>query len=304
MKISSQESPYFSIIIPSYNRAKFLLDTIAGVLCQDFTNFELLVIDDGSVDDTKEVVLGMQLTDNRLHYYYQQNSERAIARNKGAALSTGKFLIFLDSDDRFASSTYLSILYEFIQKEKETVGLYFCGANIDYGDRVEKTKLIESENLTQFDFFVKESIIPARVCLSREIMKHHSFDPDCIVVEDTVLWTAIMQDYPVLYIPYYGVIYQIHDGNSVNISKQNAYLLRLKGLKKLFNSYAVGQKISIQTKNQQINRCYLGIATYFFHTGRTINSLVWILFSLLKYPTIETKHKVKLLVEYSCKTNI
>ena len=44
MQISSQESPYFSIIIPSYNRAKFLLDTITGVLSQDFTNFELLVI--------------------------------------------------------------------------------------------------------------------------------------------------------------------------------------------------------------------------------------------------------------------
>ena len=303
MPVNQQQTPYFSVIIPSYNRAEFIVDAIEGVLNQNFTEFELIVIDDGSTDQTQEIVMSIQSKDPRIHYYYQQNSERAIARNKGAALSTGKFLIFLDSDDRFASSTYLSILHEFIQKEKETVGLYFCGANIDYGDRVEKTKLIESENVTQFDFFVKESVIPARVCLSSEIMKHHSFDPDCIVVEDTVLWTAIMQDYPVLYVPYYGVIYQIHEGNSVNISKQNAYLLRLKGLKKLFNSYTVGQKISIQTKNQQINRCYLGIATYFFHTGRTINSLMWILLSLLKYPTIETKHKLKLLIEYSCKTN-
>ena len=298
MQISSQESPYFSIIIPSYNRAKFLLDAIAGVLSQDFTNFELLVIDDGSVDDTKEVVLGMQLTDNRLHYYYQQNSERAIARNRGVELAKGKFLIFLDSDDRFATPNYLTTLYSYIQKEHEAIGLYFCGAYIDYGDRKEMTKSIPTSSLSNFDFFILESVIPARVCLSKEIMNHYQFDPDCIVVEDTVLWTAIMQDYPITYIPYYGVTYQIHEGNSVNISKQNAYLLRLKGLKKLFRYYEVGKKIPDVTKKSQINRCYLGIASYYFHRGLTMSYILWILISIVRYPNLDTKHKLKLLLPF------
>jgi glycosyltransferase involved in cell wall biosynthesis len=295
MQIRSQESPYFSIIIPSYNRANFLIDTIKGVMSQDFINFELVVIDDGSVDDTKDVVLGMQSTDSRIHYFYQQNSERAIARNRGAELSKGKFLIFLDSDDRFATSNYLQTLYTFIQKEHEVTGLYFCGAYIDYGDKREMTKEIASSSLTEFDFFIKESVIPARVCISKEIMQHHQFDPDCIVVEDTVLWTAVMQDFPVKYVPYYGVVYQIHEGNSVNISKQNAYLLRLRGLKKLFRYYEVGKKIPDTSKKSQINRCYLGIATYYFHRGLTMSYILWILISIVRYPTLEIKHKLKLL---------
>jgi glycosyltransferase involved in cell wall biosynthesis len=295
MQISSKESPYFSIIIPSYNRAKFLLDTIAGVLCQDFTHFELIVIDDGSVDDTKEIVLSMQSTDSRLHYFYQQNSERAIARNRGAELAKGKFLIFLDSDDRFATSNYLQTLYTFIQKEHEVTGLYFCGAYIDYGDRKEMTKSIPTSSFTNFDFFLNEAVIPARVCLSKEIMKHYQFDPDCIVVEDTVLWTAVMKDYPIKYIPYYGVTYQIHEGNSVNISKQNAYLLRLRGLKKLFRYYEVGKQIPDVTKKSQINRCYLGIALYYFHRELTLHYILWVLISIVRYPNLDTKHKFKLL---------
>ena len=263
-----------------------------------FYDFELLIIDDGSTDNTKIVVLGFQHLDSRISYFYQTNSERAIARNYGAKLSKGEYLIFLDSDDRFATPNYLTTLYSYIQKENEAKGLYFCGAYIDYGDRKEMTKSIPTSSLTCFDFFIKESVIPARVCLSKEIMNYYQFDPDCIVVEDTVLWTAVMQDYPIKYIPYYGVTYQIHEGNSVNISKQNAYLLRLRGLKKLFRYYEVGKKIPDSSKKSQINRCYLGIASYYFHRGLTMSYILWILISIVRYPNLDIKHKLKLLLPF------
>ena len=76
------EGPDFSIIIPSYNRASFLMKAIQSVLNQTHTNFELIVVDDGSTDNTRELIENS--TDPRLKYIFQQNAERAAARNKGA----------------------------------------------------------------------------------------------------------------------------------------------------------------------------------------------------------------------------
>lgn len=93
------ESPFFSVIIPCYNRGHLITETIRSVLAQTETDFEIIVIDDGSTDDTKNVV--QSISDSRIHYYYQENAERGAARNKGVRESGGRYITFLDSDDRF-----------------------------------------------------------------------------------------------------------------------------------------------------------------------------------------------------------
>ena len=89
--------PFFSIIIPTYNRADLIEKTINSVLQQDFEDFEIIVVDDGSTDDTKSRVSA--ITDSRLRYIYQENGERGKARNTGTKAATGKYVFFLDSDD-------------------------------------------------------------------------------------------------------------------------------------------------------------------------------------------------------------
>lgn len=88
-----------SIIIPTYNRASTLPKSIQSVLDQSAGNWELVIIDDGSSDNTKKAIERF-LPDERIKYFYQENSGVSAARNKGVALSSGDFLIFLDSDDR------------------------------------------------------------------------------------------------------------------------------------------------------------------------------------------------------------
>ncbi len=87
----------FSIIIPTYNRASFIEKTIRSVLSQTYPNFEIIVIDDGSVDNTEEVVCAIE--DKRITYHKKKNEERAKARNYGARLAQGEYINFLDSDD-------------------------------------------------------------------------------------------------------------------------------------------------------------------------------------------------------------
>lgn len=116
--MSVDNSIFFSVIIPSYNRAPFLPITIESVQKQTFSQFEVLVIDDGSKDNSGEIVQKISAVDHRIHYFYKENGERGAARNYGIKKARGKYLVFFDSDDEMLPF-YLETLYSFIQKEKE-----------------------------------------------------------------------------------------------------------------------------------------------------------------------------------------
>lgn len=98
--------PAISVIIPTYNRSHLLPRSIGSVLSQEFSDFELFVIDDGSSDDTSKVVSSWN--DPRLHYVrFEQNLGIGAARNAGVAQATGDWLAFLDSDDKWLSNKLL-----------------------------------------------------------------------------------------------------------------------------------------------------------------------------------------------------
>lgn len=90
-------SELISVIIPTYNRAYIIQDSIFSVLNQTYKDIELLVIDDGSTDDTESKV--KEIHDNRIRYIKQENKGACAARNKGILLANGKYIAFNDSDD-------------------------------------------------------------------------------------------------------------------------------------------------------------------------------------------------------------
>lgn len=87
----------FSIVIPTYNRASFILKTVDAFIAQSYGNFEVIIVDDGSKDNTSEVVKG--ISDPRVRYYKKENAERGAARNYGLAIAKGDYVNFFDSDD-------------------------------------------------------------------------------------------------------------------------------------------------------------------------------------------------------------
>lgn len=89
--------PFFSIIIPTYNRAHLIGASVDSVLAQSYTDFEVIIVDDGSTDGTKSVI--GQYTDPRIELIYQENGERGKARNRGVQHAKGTYVFFLDSDD-------------------------------------------------------------------------------------------------------------------------------------------------------------------------------------------------------------
>jgi len=93
---SEVNSPRVSVIIPTYNRAQMLVECLESVISQTFTDYEVIVIDDGSTDDTGELVKPYL---DRIEYIKHENKGNAAARNSGLDIARGELIAFLDSDD-------------------------------------------------------------------------------------------------------------------------------------------------------------------------------------------------------------
>src|SRR5690348_2695793 len=105
----------FSVVIPTYNRAKFIVNTLESVFSQSYKNYEVIVVDNCSTDDTVAVLQPL-IDEKKIRFIqHEKNYERAYSRNTGIENATGDFLTFLDSDD-FMYPENLADAADFIQK--------------------------------------------------------------------------------------------------------------------------------------------------------------------------------------------
>ena len=114
--------PKVSVIIPTYNCAQYIAEAIESVLNQTFKDFEVIVIDDGSTDNTKQVV---ELFGDKISYYYQENHGVSVARNNGISSSSGDYVSFLDSDNKWLPNLLSESVP--ILEEDSTVGIVHSG---------------------------------------------------------------------------------------------------------------------------------------------------------------------------------
>jgi glycosyltransferase involved in cell wall biosynthesis len=183
-------SPFFSVIIPTYNRADVLPRAIESVLNQTFSDFEIIVVDDGSDDDTKNVVANIHST--LLCYHYQQNKGVCAARNSGASAAKGEYLIFLDSDDVLAPGA-LNNFFEAMQQEPDVV---HGNVRIIKHDGSEKIKTsrdpYETGINTNMGIWLTGSF-----CIKREIfLRAGGYDPNISFGENTELFWRL-SDMPI-----------------------------------------------------------------------------------------------------------
>ncbi len=124
--------PKVSIVIPTYNRATMVCEAIDSVLGQTYTDFEILVVDDGSTDGTGEMLQSRYGAPVR--YFYQENQGRAVARNQGIRLSEGEYLVFLDSDDWLLPRA-LEVQVDFLDRHPDVDVVYGDGYYCDAAGR-------------------------------------------------------------------------------------------------------------------------------------------------------------------------
>lgn len=121
------KDPLISIIMPAYNAAKYITQSIESVIAQTFMDWELIVVNDGSTDETESIIKKMQKQDKRIHYFYQSNKKQAAARNLGISYSKSKWIAFLDADDLW-ESTKLAIQVKVTEEVDSDV--FFTGGYV------------------------------------------------------------------------------------------------------------------------------------------------------------------------------
>lgn len=187
-----------SVIIPTFNRQQFLKIAIDSVLQQTYSDFELIIIDDGSTDDTQNVI--DQFKDKRINYYYQINKGAGSARNYGMKMAKSTYLAFLDSDDKWVSKK-LEIQLDIMEKNKDfllshTEEVWFKGIRLINHKKIHKK---------EFGNIFHKSLILCSIGISTVIMQRKVidligyFDDKFEVCEDYDYFLRFTVKYPVYY---------------------------------------------------------------------------------------------------------
>jgi len=285
-------NPFFSITIPAYNRAYILDETLESIRKQTFENWEVIIVDDGSKDNTSDIAAKLGEIDARIRYVYQDNSERSAARNNGATHARGRYLLFLDSDDAFTSE-HLAEIYNLLENKQFPVCMVFSNLNYLTDSGITTPQLPVMKEGEEFRYVLMQPITPSRVCIHRDIFKTFQFDPQIVIVEDLVLWVCIATEFSVFQITKHTVNYRIHDGNSVDLS-QNSYHSRYKGLQRLFTDsfYSkVSAKIPTQIKSHLLAECSFNMARHFEYVKqfKQMNKMLFLSFRHL--PSYRNKER-------------
>ena len=204
---------FFSVVIPTYNRGKVLRHAIQSVIQQTFENWELIIVDDGSEDDTKSLV--STITDNRIKYLYQQNKGRSAARNLGIEKAFGEYIAFLDSDDQYAEN-YLELIFEEIA-QKNDPHLCFSSAEV-VGNSNPYLALPYSDDSTlsnQEKLLITPMATP-RAVIHKSCFTLAQFPLHLELMEDRHLFVTLASTYPVLYCPKAMVSQYDYGDRSVN----------------------------------------------------------------------------------------
>lgn len=190
--------PEISIIVPVYKVENFLSQCVESILAQSFTNFELLLIDDGSPDNSGILCDEWAMKDNRIRVFHQENSGVSAARNKGLLEACGRYVVFVDSDDWILSG-YLEHLYAFAGRGLVIQGYIFSTENgvIKEGSYFPRNG---KYTLSDFkDFFLGQDITflppPWNKIYDLHLIKEHalffdervSFGEDALFVYDYIL---------------------------------------------------------------------------------------------------------------------
>lgn len=241
--------PLVSVIMRAYNQARYLEGAIQSVLDQTFTDFELIIVNDGSTDST-EAILNKYQYNERIRVINQENMGRGVAGNVGLESAKGVFIAFLDSDDLWERD-FLFQTYNFLNAHVRVDVVYTGWATIDENDRILTEIKISKPKDDYKTEFLYGAIFPINVALTRKkcFDQCGTFDTSITYGEDWHLWTRFAYS-NFIFAPINGVLakYRRHPLNTT----QNIPLViseSHKTVDKIFSSIKNNNENSKQIAN-------------------------------------------------------
>ncbi len=231
------KNPKVSVIIPTYNRADLLPRAIDSVSNQTFKDFELIVVDDGSTDNTKEIVMEYQKKDERIKYLWEENSGGpAKPKNTGIKNSQGEYIAFLDSDDEWFLKKLEKQLKLF--ESSNTLGFVSCNALIiDENNNNNRRWEYNSPKNKDFISLLEGNKIwsCSSVIIKKDIFERMGFfDENLNFGEDWEMWLRITKRYNFDFVYEPLIKYYLHQNN---ISSTETNFKKIKNFEYILKKY-------------------------------------------------------------------
>ena len=245
------DNPFFSIIIPVYNRAEMVSKTIQSVLQQEITDFELILIDDGSSDKSLEVIRKIAETDIRIQIIaLSENKGRCFARNTGLKNAQGKWICYLDSDDIYEKNHLESIRQLILENPSYSC---FSQNSCILGEETMNKNSIQSNEIKFSDVLKKNLFVPNQICHIKEIgvkwLEEVSYSEDLLFVRE------ILVNHSILHSNKITSNLRIHEDRSMNTVSNYKFIKdNIRTINYLFHKYP---EIKLRHKKIIESRTYL-----------------------------------------------
>jgi len=206
--------PLVSVIIPTYNRSRLVCEAIDSVLIQTYKNIEIIVVDDGSADNTK---LELKKYRNKIKYIYQPNKGLPSARNTGIRASKGTIIAFLDSDDVWLTDKISLQVPKLL--ESDSIGITTCWSFRKNSKNMEKRSSYSLLNQSWKNQLFEKNILgeyggPSGVIIKKEVLlKTGLFDEQMLCCEDWDLWMRMSKICEFNSVNECLVVIRVHDSN-------------------------------------------------------------------------------------------
>lgn len=259
-----------SVIIPVFNASKYICKTLNSIINQDFENYEIIVIDDGSTDDSLEIINNtLKNTEIPHKIIHQENSGVSSARNRGIEVSTGEYIVFIDADD-YVTPNHLSVLYNgqsdfsltlFVKKEEDNISKPFT---YDW-DVISTREFLEMELKMQivFNFF--------QLMYKADIIKNNNikFTPGIIYGEDIEFVHKVLAYGTQIVINNEVTYYYVqHDESAIKTSQYTRFEI-VKIFERLSEFYKKNNKPEMANLiiTSRIPKAIFGNMNFFFYNG-------------------------------------
>ena len=219
--------PFISIIIPCYNYGRFLKECLESVKSQTYKNFEAIIVDDGSTDNSANIAKSFVKKNEQFKYIYQENQGLSATRNTGIRNAKGDYICFVDPDDIWFKNK-LEVQIEYL-KYNQDCGLLYSDAEI-YIDGKPTGRTIRNGNLFYHGFvfekmLMNNGVVCPSVIIKRDCFKEVGFfDVKLRHTQDWEMWLRISRHFKFCSIPKPLLYYRIHGSNDSNIELDRNFM--------------------------------------------------------------------------------
>jgi glycosyltransferase involved in cell wall biosynthesis len=283
-------NPLVSVITPTFNRAHILPRAVKSMLQQTHSNFELIIIDDCSSDNTREVIEELMQSDKRIHFIQlDRNQGASAARNMGLNAAKGDYITFIDSDDEYDSRKIERQLTKFLESTDEQLGVVTCGRK-DFRKGVAYNEWVPTINTNVLSNLFNDKRMGAGtpfLMVTKDVLQSGvRFDTNINVVEDFDFVVQSLMNGFTFDVMSEPLVYVHHDEEERNFNYERGFKAR-EYLYKKYNSYLKAH--SDQRKAFLMKSCFFYIEMKHDDNGSQVVKevkaewpLLWSGFSLIK----------------------